>query len=107
MKAGDFTDPVRAAWLKRSRLFLRHLVDVTEHLAGAGEVKTALGPQFTQSGEHVMRAVDVHVHRRKAVGKAFRDETLGRQVVTLVEVVLAQDVENTRITFETRRMERD
>jgi hypothetical protein len=52
-----------------------------------------------------MRAVDVHIHRREAVGETFRDETLRGQVVTLVEIVLAQNVENAGITFETRWVE--
>src|SRR5687767_6793114 len=52
-----------------------------------------------------MCAVDVHVHRRKAVGEAFSDKALGRQVVTLIKVVLAQDLENAWITFETGWME--
>src|SRR5690349_16136331 len=107
MMTGDFTDSIRTARLKRSRLFLRHFVDVSKHLARPGEVKTTLRSQLTQRGEHVVCAVDVRTHRRKAVSKAFRDETLRREVITLIKIVFAEDVENTRVAFETGRMQRD
>src|SRR5689334_20564972 len=106
MKSRELADPVRAAGLKRRRLFLRHLAGIAEHLARTGEVKTAARPHFAQRGEHVMRAVDVHVHRRKAVGKTLRHEALRREVITLVKVVLAQYVKDAGVTFETRRMQR-
>ena len=53
-----------------------------------------------------MRAVDVHVHGREAVGETFGHETLRRQVITLVKVVFAEDVEDTGVTFETGRVQR-
>jgi hypothetical protein len=53
-----------------------------------------------------MRAVDVHVHRREAVGKTLRDETLSGEVITLVEIIFTENVEDTGVTFETRRMQR-
>src|SRR5678815_3895822 len=107
MVTSDFTDSIRAARLKRSRLFLRHFVDVPKHLARSGEVKTALRPQLTQRGEHVMRAIDVRAHGRKAVGKAFRHETLRGEVIALVKVVFAEDVEDAGVTFETGRVQGD
>jgi hypothetical protein len=105
VKAGYFADAVRAARLKRCCFLLWYFVNVAEHLTRSGEVETAFWPQFSQGGEDVVSAVDVHVHRREAVGEAFRDEALGRQVVTLVEVMLAQDLKNAWVTFETGRME--
>src|ERR1044072_4587078 len=107
MVTRDFADPVRTAGLKRRVLLLRHFVDVPKHLTRAREVKSTLRPQLPQRREHVVGAVDVHVHGRKAVGEAFRNETLGREVVTLVKIVFAEDVENTRITLETGRVQRD
>src|SRR6185295_12175761 len=101
MMAGDFTDPIRTAWLKRSRLFLRHFVDVPKHLARAGEIKTTLRPQLTQRGQHVMRAVDVRAHGRKAVSEAFRHETLRREVIALVKIVFAENVEDAGVAFKT------
>ena len=53
-----------------------------------------------------MRAVDICVHGRKAVGKTLGHETLRRQVITLLEIVLAEDVEDARVTLEIRRMQR-
>jgi len=51
-----------------------------------------------------MRAVDVDVHCGKAVGETFGDKALRREVVTLVEVVPADDVIDARITLECGRM---
>jgi hypothetical protein len=53
-----------------------------------------------------VRAVDVRVHRREAVGKAFGNERLRGQMVALVELVTADDVEDAGITFQTRRVQR-
>ena len=50
-----------------------------------------------------MSAVDVRVHRRKAVSKTLGNERLRRQVITLIEVVAADHVEDRRIAFQTRR----
>src|SRR6185503_246971 len=105
--AGHFADAVRAAWLEWCRLFLRHFVDIAKHLTRTGEVEAALWSQFAQRGEDVMRAVDVRVHRRETVCEALRDEALGGEVIALVKVVLAQDVENTRVTLETGRVQGD
>src|SRR6185369_2545884 len=95
------------ARLKRSRLFLRHFVDVPKHLARSREVKTTLRPQLTQRGEHVVRAVDVRAHRRKAVSETFRHETLGREVIALVKIVLTENVEDAGVAFETGRVQSD
>jgi hypothetical protein len=51
-----------------------------------------------------MSPVDIYIHRRKAVGETFRDETLGREVITLIKIVLADDVIDARITLERSRM---
>jgi len=52
-----------------------------------------------------MRPVDVRVHGRKAVRKTLGHETLRRQVIALLKVVLAEDVEDTRVTLEIRWMQ--
>src|SRR5215510_8400046 len=52
-----------------------------------------------------MRAVDICVHGRKAVRKTLRHETLRRQVITLLKIMLAEDVEDARVTLEIRRMQ--
>src|SRR5216683_4445928 len=51
-----------------------------------------------------MRAVDVHVHRREAVLKTLGHETLGSEVIAFVKLVLAEDMKNAGIAFNTRRM---
>ena len=47
-----------------------------------------------------MRAIDVDVHCGKAVGETFCDKTLPCEVITLIKIVLADDVINARITLE-------
>ena len=47
-----------------------------------------------------MSAVDISVHCGEAVGKAFRDEALSREMVAFVEIVLAYDVKNAWIAFQ-------
>src|ERR1043165_1726953 len=49
-----------------------------------------------------MRTVDVRVHGRKAIGETLGDEALGREVVTLIKLILADDVKDARITFQAR-----
>jgi len=48
-----------------------------------------------------MRAVNVSVHRRKSVRETFGDEALCSEVLTLVESVLAKNVKDGRVAFET------
>src|SRR5215468_4208165 len=51
-----------------------------------------------------MRAVDVDVHRREAILKTLRDEALGCQVITLGELMAADDAEYTGVVLETSGM---
>ena len=53
-----------------------------------------------------MRAIDVRIHRREAIGKTLGDKRLRRQVVTLVKLVAAKDLKDTGITFQAARMKR-
>src|SRR6185369_16763814 len=54
-----------------------------------------------------MRAVDVRAHGRKAVSETFGDETLGREVIALVKIVLAENVKDAGVAFETGWMQCD
>ncbi len=54
-----------------------------------------------------MRAVDVRVHRREAIGKTLGDKTLGGEVVALVKIVATDDMKNAGITFQTCGMQSD
>jgi hypothetical protein len=54
-----------------------------------------------------VRAADVGVHRREAVGERLGDERLRGEVVALVEVVAREDVEDRGVGLEARRVERD
>src|SRR5829696_7637081 len=98
--AGDLADSIRTARLKCCAFCLRHLVDVAKHLARTRKVKTAPGPQLTQRSQHVVSAVDVHVHRREAVGKTLSHEALRREVIALIEIVFAEYVENAGVTLQ-------
>src|SRR5262245_42005883 len=51
-----------------------------------------------------MSSVDVSVQSRKAIGKTLGNETLGGEVIALIEIVLANDMKNARITFKARGM---
>lgn len=53
-----------------------------------------------------MRAVDVCIHRREAIGKTLGDKRLRRQVVTLVKLVAAKDLKDAGITFQAAGMKR-
>src|SRR6185369_6471254 len=104
MKSGHLADSIRAARLKRSGLRLGDFVDVTKHLARAREVEPAIGSQLADCCQHVMCAVDIHVHGGKAVSETFRHEALGCEVIALVKIMRAEDVENTGVTLETCRV---
>lgn len=47
-----------------------------------------------------MRAVDVRVHGREAIGKTLRHEALRRQVVTFVKLMPTDDVKNAGVALE-------
>src|SRR5215203_1229260 len=98
--AGDLADAVRTARLKRRALFLRHFVDVTKHLAGAGKVETTVWTQLTQCGEDVVRAVDIHVHGGEAVGETLSHEALCGKVITLVKIVFTKYVKDAGVAFQ-------
>ncbi len=51
-----------------------------------------------------MCAVDVDVHRREAVLKTLGHETLRSEVIAFIKRVLAEDVKDARIAFNTRWM---
>src|SRR6266404_2898030 len=103
-KSGYLADAIWTAWIKRGRLALRHFAHPAKHLGRSGEIKTALRAQLLECSQHVMRAVDVHVHRREAVLKTLGHETLRSQVIAFIKLVLAEDVKDARIAFNTRRM---
>ncbi len=103
-KSSDLADAVWTAWIKRSRLALGHFAHAAKHLGRSGEIKTALRAQLLKCSQHVMRAVDVDVHRREAVLKTFGHETLRSQVIAFIKHVTTEDVKDARIAFNTRRM---
>jgi hypothetical protein len=107
VKSRDLTDPVRTAWLKCRALVLRHFTYIPKHLTRPRKVKTTIGPKFTQRREDEIRAIDVRSHGRKAVSKTFRHEVLRRQVVTLLKIMFAEDMEDAGVTLEIRRMQDD
>src|ERR1700754_356789 len=107
MKSGELADSIRTARHERCRFLLRNLGGVAKHLTRTREVKATPRTHLAQRRQHIVRAVDVHVHSREAVGETFRDETLRCEVVALVKFVLTQNVEDTRITLQTRWMQRD
>src|SRR5579863_9432603 len=89
LKAGALADAIGTAGMERSALALRRLAYLAEHFARAGKIELALGLQFAQRSQDVVRAVDVGGHGGKAVGEALRHEALGRQMITFVELFAA------------------
>jgi hypothetical protein len=53
----------------------------------------------------MMGTAYIDVHRGKAVRKTFANKALRRKMIALVEVDPADYVKNTRVAFNTRRME--
>jgi hypothetical protein len=107
VEAGDLADAVGRARVEARRLRLRHLRHLAEHLRRPGEVEAAPGLKLAQRGEYEVRAVDVRVHRREAVGERLADERLRREVVALVELLAAEDVEDGGVRFQARRVHVD
>src|SRR5207237_3245520 len=93
--------------MKWGGFLLWHFSDFTKHFRRAREIEFALRLQLTQRSQHVMRAVDVRVHRREAVGETFGDKRLRREVIALVEFITTENVEDAGIAFQARGMQRD
>ena len=105
IEAGYFADPVRRTRMKGRIFILRRLTHLAKHFGGTGEIEAASGLQLAQSGQYIVRAVDIGVHGRETVGERFGDETLRGQVVTLGKLMLAEHVKDRRIAFQARRMQ--
>jgi hypothetical protein len=54
-----------------------------------------------------MGAVDIGIHGGKAIGKAFENEALGREMIALVKGMLCEYVEDTRIALQAGGVEDD
>jgi hypothetical protein len=52
-----------------------------------------------------MRAVDVSGHRRKAVTETLGYETLRSEMITFIELIPAEDLEDARVALKARRMQ--
>ena len=102
LKSRDFAYAVGRARIKRCCLSLRHFTHLAEHFRGTRKIESAIWLKLPQGSEHVMRAVDVCIHRREAVSETLGDEALGRQVIALIKFVLADNVEDARITLQAR-----
>ena len=93
--------------MERRPLPLRHLSRLAEHLTRPRKVDLATRLRLADRRQHVVRPVDVGVHRREAVGEALSDKALSGQVVALVEIVLAEDLENAGVALQSPRMQRE
>src|SRR5947209_4956410 len=93
--------------MKGRSFSLRCLFHLTKHFRRTSEIEAAIRLKFTQGCQHIMSAVNVCIHRRESVGKTLCDETLGGEVIALVEFMTAHDVKDTRIAFQAGRMQRE
>src|SRR5262249_27887692 len=105
LEPSNLTDPIRWARVKRSGLALRRLLNLAEKLQGPRRVKTGFRVKFLERGQHIMRAVYVDVHCREPILKTLGNEALRRQVITLVEFMTADDIEDTRVTLQAAGMQ--
>src|SRR5436190_10520236 len=101
----NLADAIRITGMEGCRLSLGHLMSLSEHFTRTGEIELAVGLLFLQRCQYVMRSIDVRVHRRKPIRKTFSDKALRSEVVTLIELVTAQDMKNAGITLEIRGMQ--
>ena len=85
--------------MKRRGLFLGSFPNFPEHLTRSGKVEAAFRLELMHSGQQIVSTIAVGIHRRKAILKAFRYKALGSQVIALVDLAAAQDMEQTRIAF--------
>src|SRR5262245_34289859 len=93
--------------MERRGFRLRHFTYLAEHFTRPGEVEFATGLQLAQRREHVVRPIDVGVHSRESVGETLGYETLRREMITLIEFLFAEDMENAGVAFQARGVQFD
>ncbi len=106
IEPGNFADSVWAARVEPCPLGLRTFFHLAEHLARSGEVESAVRLRFSDGRKHVMRTVDIGLHRREAVIETLSDEALRGEVVALVELVAAENMEQAGVALQRSGMQR-
>jgi len=54
-----------------------------------------------------MRPIDVGVHSREPVGETLRYKTLRREMITLIKILFAEDMEDAGVAFQARGVQLD
>src|SRR5436189_6151760 len=67
----NLADAVRITGMEGCRFSLGDLVSLSEHFTRTGEIELAVGLLFLHCCQHVIRSIDVRVHRRKPHRKTF------------------------------------
>src|SRR5262245_17456942 len=93
--------------MERRGFLLRHFLYFAEHFTRPGEIEFATRLQLAQRRQHVMRPIDVGVHSRESVGETLGYKTLRREMITLIIFLLAENMEDARIAFQTRGVQLD
>src|SRR5665213_1693575 len=100
MESCHLADSIWTSRMERRRFPLRCFGNFPEHFTRASEIKPALGLQTVDCLEHVVGAVDVDGHGRKAIGETLGNEALCRKVIHFVERLAAKYLKNTGIALE-------
>ncbi len=104
IKTSDLADAVRATWVKSGFLILRRFANTSEHLAASGKIKFAFRLQFLERSKKKVSPADIGGHGRDSIRETFCHEALCRQMVTLVESMLAKYMEQAWVTLQVRAM---
>jgi len=103
----DFGDTVRATGIKRRGLLLRHLLHLAEHLAAAGLVKARLRHSHAHGVEHPRDPDGRELGREHGLVPGGRHKRLGSEVIDLIRLILAQNVEQRDLIEQVTVHERD
>src|SRR5437016_7781494 len=90
--------------MERCSFLLRDLMHFAEHFRRTGKIEFALRLQLAQRCQHVMRTVDVRVHRRESVRETFPDKRLRREVVALIKLITTENVKDAGVAFQASGM---
>src|SRR2546430_2368420 len=91
MEPSDFGHPIRTAGIEGGRFRLGGGLHLAEHLGGSRKIELAMGLQLLDTREQVARAGNVGVQTREAIVEALADETLGGEMIALVEAHAAKE----------------
>ena len=103
----DLADAVSRTRVEPRGLDLGSLGHFAEHLAGSGEIETAMWRGILDRGKHEMRTVDIAVQGGELVVERVTDEALCREMITLVGLHPAHNLMQARKALERTGVQHD